>query len=340
MTSTIRSKPGLRVLQLFKNAKITGLGKYLPEKVLTNADLEKMVETTDEWITQRVGIKERRIAGEGESAATLGVKAAREALAMAGKNPEEIEYILVTTSTPDFTYPSTACIIQKELGCVNAAALDISAACSGFVYGVGLAWPMIKTGMVKNVLLISTEINSKVVDWKDRNTCVLFGDGAGAALFEATDEDRGVLGVHLGGDGRHTDLLRVRNSGTVVCEVPEGAPSICIEMKGNEVFKLAVKGMADATVAVLEKAGLKESDIDLLIPHQANTRIIEAVGKRMDIDESKVFVNIQKFGNTSSATIPIALADAYEQGRIKSGTVIDLVAFGGGLTWGSALIRW
>ena len=327
-------------MQPFKNAKITGLGKALPEKVLTNADLEKMVETTDEWIKQRVGIEERRIAADGETAASLGVKAARNALAMAGKNPEDIDYILVATSTPDYTYPSTACIIQKELGAVHAAALDISAACSGFVYGVGLAWPMIQTGMVKNVLLISSEVNSRVVDWKDRNTCVLFGDGAGAALFEATDENRGVLGVHLGGDGRYTDLLRVRNSGTVVCDVPEGSPRICIEMKGNEVFKLAVKGMADASIAVLAKAGLQESDIDLLIPHQANMRIMDAVAKRLDINEAKVFVNIKKYGNTSSATIPIALADAYEQGRIKAGTVIDLVAFGGGLTWGSALIRW
>jgi 3-oxoacyl-[acyl-carrier-protein] synthase-3 len=324
-----------------KSAVITGLGKAVPEKVLTNADLEKMVETTDEWITQRVGIKERRIAGEGETSASLGVKAAKDALAMAGKAPEEIDYILVTTSTPDFTYPSTACLIQKELGCVNAAALDVSAACSGFVYAVGLAWPMIAAGTVKNVLVISTEVNSRIVDWADRNTCVLFGDGAGAALFEASDDlARGVLGVHLGGDGRYADLLRVRNSGTVACEVPEGAPEVSVEMKGNEVFKLAVKGMADASNVVLEKAGLTQSDIDLLIPHQANTRIIDAVGKRLEIEESKVFVNIQDYGNTTSATIPIAMTEAYEQGRIKSGTVIDLVAFGGGLTWGSALIRW
>jgi 3-oxoacyl-[acyl-carrier-protein] synthase-3 len=322
-------------------AKIAGVGKSLPEKVVTNDDLAKIVETSDEWITQRVGIKERRIAAEGEPSSLYGARAARAALADAGMAATDIDFIIVATSTPDNAYPSTACYIQQELAAGQCAVLDVSAACSGFVYAMSVAWSMISQGVFKNVLVVGTEINSSITNWKDRSTCVLFGDGAGACVLTAHDvAGEGILACDLGGDGNHTGILKVQNSGSRPHTFEDGSKGRYITMDGGDVFKLAVRGMVDSAVRALEKAGLKKEDISLLIPHQANMRIIDAVGKRLGLGEDKVFVNIQKYGNTSAATIPIALCEAQEQGRVKKGDVVVLDAFGGGLTWGSVALRW
>ena len=319
-------------------AKITGVGKALPEKRLTNADLEKMVETSDEWITQRVGIKERRIASPGEYTSTFAIRAAADALKMSGLTADQIDMILVATSTPDTVYPSVACLVQKAIGAVNAGCLDISAACTGFVYGASLAWGMIKSGVMKNVLVIGAEVNTSVVNWKDRDTCILFGDGAGAAVFSAHNSDTdGVLAIKLGGDGGYEELLYLPNSG---CKPFPNEAGRYIRMLGNEVFKQAVRNMADCAVAVLELAGLTAADVSLLIPHQANIRIIDAVAKRLDIPAEKVFVNIADYGNTSAATIPIALCEAVEKGRLNKGDVLVMDAFGAGFTWGAIAIRW
>lgn len=323
-------------------ARITGVGKALPEKRLTNADLEKMVDTSDEWIVKRVGIRERRIAADGELTSHLAARAAADALKMSGLTADQIDFILVGTSTPDTVYPSVACLVQQAIGAVHAGVLDVSAACTGFVYGASLAWGMIKSGLMKNVLVIGAEVNSSIVNWKDRDTCILFGDGAGAAVFSAHHSDTdGILAMKLGGDGQFGDLLEVPNSGCKVYLDAEGAKAgRYIRMQGNEVFKQAVRNMAECAVCVLDRAGLTPHEVSLLIPHQANTRIIEAVAKRLDLPEEKVFVNIADYGNTSAATIPIALCEALEQGRINKGDVVVLDAFGAGLTWGAMAIRW
>ena len=319
-------------------AKITGVGKALPEKRLTNADLEKMVETNDAWITQRVGIRERRIAAPGEYTSDLAIRAAADALKMSGLTPDQIDLILVATSTPDMIYPSVACMVQKAIGAIHAGVLDISAACTGFVYGASLAWGMIKSGSMKNVLVIGAEVNSSILNWKDRDTCILFGDGAGAVIFSAHHSDTdGVLSAKLGGDGNFTDLLEIANSG---CRPNPAVPGRYITMQGNEIFKQAVRNMYECAVCVLDRAGLTSKDVSLLIAHQANTRIIEAVAKRLSLPPEKVFVNIADYGNTSAATIPIAICEALEQGRIQKGDVIVLDAFGAGLTWGALVIRW
>lgn len=319
-------------------ARISGVGKALPEKRLTNADLEKMVETSDEWITKRVGIKERRIAAEGEWTSHLASRAAQDALKMSGLSADQIDLILVATSTPDTIYPSVACLVQKAIGAPRAGVLDISAACTGFVYGAGLAWGMIKSGLMKNVLVVAAEVNTSVVNWKDRDTCILFGDGAGAAVFSAhAANNDGVLAVKLGGDGNLDTLLTLPNSG---CRFYKDAPGRFVTMQGNEVFKQAVRNMNDCALAVLEEAHLTPKDVSLLIAHQANIRIIDAVAKRLELPDEKVFVNIEKYGNTSAATIPIALCEALEQGRIKKGDVLIFDAFGAGLTWGAMAVRW
>ncbi len=319
-------------------AKITGVGKALPEKRLTNADLEKMVETSDAWIRQRVGIRERRIAAPGEYTSDLASRAAAAALAQAGLTADQIDLILVATSTPDTIYPSVACLVQKALGAVHAGVLDISAACTGFIYGSNLAWGMIRSGLMKHVLVIGAEVNSAIVNWKDRDTCILFGDGAGAAVFSAHHADtEGVLSAKLGGDGNLTDLLELANSGI---RPNPNVPGRFITMQGNEVFKQAVRNMSECAVCALDRAGLTPQDVSLLIAHQANTRIIEAVAKRLDLPSEKVFVNIADYGNTSAATIPIALCEALEQGRVKKDDVLVLVAFGAGLTWGALTLRW
>ena len=323
-------------------AKISGVGKALPEKRLTNAELEKMVETSDAWICQRVGIKERRIAAPGEYTSHLASRAATEALKMSGLTSDQIDMILVGTSTPDTIYPSVACLVQKEIGAIHAGVLDISAACAGFVYGASLAWGMIKAGLMKHVLVIGAEVNSSIVNWKDRDTCILFGDGAGAAIFSAHHSDTdGVLAMKLGGDGNYDTLLELQNSGCRDFKDADGNKTgRWITMQGNEVFKQAVRNMSECAVCVLDRAGLTSKEVSLFIPHQANTRIIEAVAKRLDVPSEKVFVNIANYGNTSAATIPIALCEAIEQGRLNKGDVLVIDAFGAGLTWGAMAIRW
>jgi len=324
-------------------ARITGTGSCLPEKVLSNADLEKMVDTTDEWITVRTGIKERRIAAENEHTSTLATEASRRALEMAGVAPEDVDMIILGTVTPDFPFPATACIVQHELGAKNAVAFDISAACSGFIYGLSIAEKYIRCNAAKRVLVIGAEVFSRIIDWSDRNTCIIFGDGAGAALVEATDQDNGILSTHMFTDGEYWETLYspgcgVRNPASNPKTIEEKL--YYMKMDGNEVYKHAVRSMYEAAKVALESNQLTTSDISLLITHQANIRIIEGLGKRMKMPTDKVFVNIDKVGNTSAASIPIALDEVNRNGLIKQGDTLLLDAFGGGYTYGSALIRW
>lgn len=324
-------------------AKITGTGSAVPEKILTNFDLEKMVETTDEWITTRTGIKERRIAGEGEHASTFATLAAERAMEMAGVKADEIDLIVLGTITADFPFPATACIVQNNLKAVNAAALDVSAACSGFVYGLSIADRFIKAGTAKKVLVIGAEVLSRIIDWTDRNTCLLFGDGAGAVVVEARENsDNGILSTHIHSDGSYWELLYQPGCGSRNPAVQQTLDSklIYLQMQGNEVFKLAVRAMEDVAREALAANGMSVSDIDIFIPHQANRRIIDAIGKRLGLGNNRVFVNLERYGNTSAASIPIALDEAYRSSRIKDGDIVLFDAFGGGLTWGSALVRW
>ena len=320
-----------------RGAKIAGVGKALPEKRLTNFDLEKIVNTNDEWITQRVGIKERRIAAEDEYSSTFSIKAAQDALKAANLPASEIDLILVATSTPDTIFPNTACIVQRAIGATKAGVLDIYCACSGFIYGSSIAWSMIVSGAMNHVLVIGVEINSRILNWKDRGSCILFGDGAGAAVFSPCAAGDGLLTFKIGGDGNYGDLLKLVNSGCVKHPEYDGT---YITMQGNEVFKQAVRTMNECALQVLEDAGLAPSDVSLLIPHQANIRIIDAVAKRLELPPEKVFVNIEKYGNTTAGTIPIALCEALEENRIKKGDIILMDAFGAGLTWGALLMRW
>jgi len=324
-------------------AVITGTGSFTPEKVLTNADLEKMVETTDEWITTRSGIKERRIADKETAASDLSFEATKKAMAEAKIKPEELDLILIGTVTPDYLLPSTACILQDRLGAKNAAVMDIVAACSGFLYGLSVAQAFIYSGKYKTILVIGVEVLSKITNWNDRNTCVLFGDGAGAAIVQRTQENnKGILATYLCGDGSLANLLHIPVGGTRTPLTKENIDKgdQYIKMEGSEVFKSAVRSMDDAATRALKEANISAEQIDLLIPHQANIRIIEATAKRLKLPMEKVFVNIDKYGNTSAASIPIALDEARKSGRIKPGDITLLVAFGGGVIWGSAVIRW
>lgn len=324
-------------------ARITGTGSAVPDKVLTNHDLETLVDTNDEWITTRTGIKERRIAVEGEYTSTFATLAARRALEMAGISAKDLDLIILGTVTPDFPFPATACIVQHELGASNAAAFDLSAACSGFIYGLNMAEAYIKSGQARKVLVMGAEVLTRIVDFSDRNTCILFGDGSGAVVLEADSGERGILSSHIFTNGSHWGLLYQPGAGS---RNPASAPHTLDErlyylrMEGNEVFKHAVRAMGDAAVTALEHNAMTADDLTLLIPHQANRRIIEATGKRIGLPEEKVFVNLHKYGNTSSASIPIALDEANRQGRLKEGDVVLLDAFGGGFTYGSALIKW
>jgi 3-oxoacyl-[acyl-carrier-protein] synthase-3 len=310
---------------------------------LTNTDLEGMVETNDEWITTRTGIKERRIAAEGEYTSTFAAEASRRALAMAGVAAEELDMIILGTVTPDFPFPATSCIVQHEIGAVNATVFDISAACSGFIYGLSIADKYIRTGAAKKVLVIGAEVLSRVVDWTDRNTCILFGDGSGAAVLEACESDCGILSTHLFSNGSFWNTLYLPGCGS---RNPASNPRTLderlffLKMDGNDVFKHAVRAMEEAACSALEANGMSEADISLFIPHQANRRIVDATGKRLHIDPDKVFINLHKYGNTSAASIPIALDEAHREGRIKQGDIVLLDAFGGGFTYGSALLRW
>ncbi|HSU79082.1 MAG TPA: beta-ketoacyl-ACP synthase III [Candidatus Angelobacter sp.] len=305
---------------------VLGMGKYVPEKVLTNQDLEKMVETSDEWIRTRTGIQERRIADEHTNTSDMAYEAAKEALEKAELTAADIDLILVATVTPDYGFPSVASLIQDKLKATNAAAMDLSAACAGFIYGVVTAKQFIENKVYKNVLVVGVEKLSKITNWEDRNTAVLFGDAAGAAIIGTVSEGKGILSFELGSDGSKAKEL-----------FQDGSH---IYMNGREVFKFAVRQMGESAVNVVEKAGLTKEDIDYLIPHQANIRIMEASRQRLDLPDEKMIKTVHKYGNTSSSSIPLALCDALEEGKIKENDLLVLVGFGGGLTWGALTLRW
>ncbi|MDD2273441.1 MAG: ketoacyl-ACP synthase III [Desulfuromonadaceae bacterium] len=325
------------------NVRIAGTGSALPGKILTNTELEQLVDTSDEWITTRTGIKERRIAVEGEYTSTFAAEAGRRAMEMAGVHPEEIDLIILGTVTPDFPFPSTACIVQDLLGATNATAFDLSAACSGFIFGLSIAEKYIRSGAARKILVIGAEVLSRIVDWQDRNTCVLFGDGAGAVVLEASDGDHSLLSTHTFSNGSYWNLLYQpgsgsRNPATNSRTIDERL--IYLKMEGNDVFKHAVRSMEEAAVKALDANGLSASDLTLMIPHQANRRIIDATAKRLGLGADRLFTNLEKYGNTSSASIPIALDEANRQGLLKPDNKLLVVAFGGGFTYGSALINW
>jgi 3-oxoacyl-[acyl-carrier-protein] synthase-3 len=321
---------------------ILGLGIYVPEKILTNKDLEKMVDTSDEWIVERTGIRERRVVDPAMATSDLATRAAEKALAEAKVSPDEIDLIIVATATPDMFFPSTACLVQANLKAANAAAFDLAAGCSGFMYGMNTGAQFIKTGLYKKVLVVGAETLTRIMDYTDRNTCVLFGDGAGAVVLGACQPGCGIIGFHLGADGTGGDLLKLPAGGS---RLPASAETVAnrqhyVYMNGNEVFKFAVKVMGESAFKALENAGVTPADVDILIPHQANIRIIQSAAKRLKLPMEKVIVNIDRYGNTSSASIPIALREAIDDGRIKDGDVIVAVGFGAGLTWASCVIKW
>ncbi|MEO5360161.1 MAG: ketoacyl-ACP synthase III [Nitrospirota bacterium] len=323
-------------------AKIISTGSYVPSRRLTNGELEQMVDTSDKWIMERTGIRERRIAAEGENTSDLAYEAAVLALSRAGISASSIDIIIVATITGDMPIPATACFLQNRLNAAQAAAFDINAACSGFLFGLSTANAYIKSGMYKRILLVGAEALSRFTDWEDRNTCVLFGDGAGAVILEAADGPSGILSVDIHSDGSYWELLNLPGGGSKYPPSEEAAANRLhyIKMKGNETFKVAVRTLEKLVIDALEKNGLKSSDIALLVPHQANLRIISATATRLGISMDKVMVNLDRCGNTSAASIPIALDEAAASGRIKENDTIILEAFGGGLTWASAVIRW
>jgi len=322
-------------------ACIAGTGSYAPARVLTNADLERMVATTDEWIQERTGIRERHIAATGEACSDLAVQAGKRALTAAGLAATDLDMILVATCTGDYPLPATACLVQHQLGATKAAACDLSAACCGFVYALSVADAYVKNGM-RHVLVIGSEVMSAITDWSDRNTCVLFGDGAGAVVVSASDGERGILSTHLRSDGALCELIMVPGGGS---RTPPSEKVIAerqqyIKMKGNETFKVAVRTLEDIARATLSANHLRVEDLDLYVPHQANVRILKAVIERLGLPIEKVLLNLDRYGNTSAASIPIALDEAVREGRIKDGSLVMLGAFGAGLTWASAMIRW
>jgi 3-oxoacyl-[acyl-carrier-protein] synthase-3 len=329
-------------LKHVRGARIAGTGSYVPPRVLTNQDLERIVETSDEWIVSRTGIKERHLVEKGVASSDLAAEAARKALAEAGVSPEEVQLQIVGTVTPDRIFPSASCSLQEKLGTANAAAFDLSAACSGFIYGLSVASGLIGIGAMDRILVVGVETLSKLTDWEDRNTCVLFGDGAGAAVMTPCDPGTGVLATSLGSDGSLGCLLELPAGGSLNPATQETVDKRMhfIRMKGNDVFKNAVRAMESVTRDALEKAGVRPEELALLIPHQANLRIIEATAKRLGVSMDRVFVNVHKYGNTSAASVPLALDEARKEGRIKDGDLIGLVAFGAGFTWGAAVIRW
>jgi 3-oxoacyl-[acyl-carrier-protein] synthase III len=307
------------------NAGIIGIGRYLPEKIVTNADLEKIMDTSDEWIRTRTGIEERRIADDNTSTSDMGFAAAQKAIEDAGITPEDIDLILVATVTPDQPFPSVACMLQERLGAKKAAAMDVSAACAGFMYGIVTGKQFVESGVYKHVLVVGVEKLSKITDWNDRNTAVLFGDGAGAVIVGEVSEGRGILSFELGADG--TGAKHLYQDEYII-------------MNGREVFKFAVRQMGESCINVLEKAGLTKEDVDFLIPHQANIRIMEASRQRLELPIEKMSKTVHKYGNTSAASIPISIVEEIEAGKIKDDDLIVMVGFGGGLTWGAIAIRW
>ena len=322
-------------------SKIVGLGMYAPPKKLSNHDLEKMVETSDSWIVERTGIRFRRISDPGTNNSDLALAASRKALADAGVRPEDLDLILIGTCSPDMVIPSTACFLQMKLGASNAFAMDVIAACSGFLYGLSVADAFIRSGRAKKALVVGSEVLSPLLDYTDRSTCILFGDGAGAAVLTECPEGDGILSCHMQSDGNLWELIQIPGPGTVNPLTPDmiSQKLHCLRMTGNETFKHAVTKMGDVAMKVLADAGYGVDDLALVVPHQANLRIISAVGKRLGVTAEKVFVNVDKYGNTSAASIPLALAEAKAQNRIASGDLVLLVAFGSGLTWGAVLMR-
>lgn len=311
-------------------SKVVGTGSYVPPKVLTNHDLERMVDTSDEWITSRTGIKERRIV-DRETPSDLATKAALKALKRSGLKAGDLDLIIVATVTPDMTFPSTACFVQEKIGASKAFAFDISAACSGFIYAIDVGDRYIRSGGVRSVLVIGVDIFSRILNWSDRTTCILFGDGAGAVIMTRSEGDRGILSTHLHSDGSYWRMLYAPLNGY-------GGPGV--KMHGNETFRVAVKMMEQVSLEALKYNDLTVEDVDLFIPHQANARIIRTTAQRLSIPMEKVYINIDRYGNTSAASIPIAIDEAFEEGRIKAGDIVLLTAFGGGFTWASSLIRW
>ncbi|CUH95607.1 3-oxoacyl-[acyl-carrier-protein] synthase 3 [Propionispora sp. 2/2-37] len=321
---------------------IIGIGTYVPDRILTNHDLENMVDTSDNWIVERTGIKKRHIVEPEVATSDLAVYAAQKALVNAHVSADELDLIIVATATPDMFFPSVACLVQDRLQAVNAAAFDLAAGCTGFVYGVATGSQFIKSGLYKKVLVIGAETLSKIVDWTDRNTCVLFGDGAGAVVLSEVRSGYGILGIDLGADGSGGDHLKVPAGGS---RIPATEQTVAgrlhyLSMNGNEVFKFAIKVMGEAAVKALDNAGMDYHSIDCLIPHQANIRIIQSAAKRLKLPMDKVMVNVDKYGNTSAASIPLALEEALEKGRIQHNDIVVLVGFGAGLTWGSCVIKW
>ncbi|WP_168122318.1 beta-ketoacyl-ACP synthase III [Paenibacillus sp. HB172176] len=321
---------------------IIGTGKYVPERILTNQELEQMVETNDEWIVTRTGIKERRMAAAAEATSDLAFEASKKAIEAAGLTAKDIDLIIVATITPDMFFPSTACLLQDKLGAPQAAAFDLSAACSGFIYGLATATSMISTGLYKHVLVVGAETLSRITDYTDRNTCILFGDGAGAVVLGHVEEGRGFKSFELGADGSGGELLKVGGGGS---RMPASAESLSekqhfIHMAGNDVFKFAVRIMGSAAEEALAKAGISKEEIDLLVPHQANIRIIQSAMNRLRLSEDKAMINLHRYGNMSAASIPVALAEAVEQDRVKKGDCLVFVGFGGGLTWGASVLIW
>ena len=322
-------------------AGIIGMGHSYPDGILTNADLDKLVDTNDEWITTRTGIKQRHKAAPDEYTSQFGVKAALQAIERSGLKPEDIDVIVCATTTPDQILPSTGALIQAKIGAVNAAGMDVFAACSGFLYGITMVESMIRTGAIKYALVIGAEVLTKYVDYTDRTTCVIFGDGAGAAVLGPVTGGKGILATKIKSDGRYEAQLYSPGGGTTLGTTHETIDNRdhFFKMKGNELFKVAVRSMADISAEMIEKAGLTIDDIDLVIPHQANQRITDAVASRLGVPDEKVYSNIAEHGNTSSASIPIAMDECIEAGRIKEGTIVLLTAFGGGVTWGGTVIR-
>jgi 3-oxoacyl-[acyl-carrier-protein] synthase-3 len=319
-------------------ARIVGVGKYLPARVLTNADLERMVETSNEWIVDRTGIRERRLAAEGETTATMGAAAARMALETAGLRGDQIDLVICATLTPDGMFPASASLIQDAIGAGKAGAFDINAACTGFLAALAVGAQFIETGVCERVLVVGAEVLSRIIDWSDRSTCVLFGDGAGAVVLER-GESGGVGSFVLKSDGSGANLLYARGPASSPLSLRE-SEGFCIVMDGREVFKFAVRAMEDVARQAIAAAGLTLEDIDYFLPHQANQRIIAAVGRSMGLAPERVISNVERYGNTSSASIPVALCEAWEEGRFKAGDRIVLVAFGGGLAWGASVVEW
>jgi 3-oxoacyl-[acyl-carrier-protein] synthase-3 len=323
-------------------AYISGVGAHAPKRILTNADLVKIVETSDEWIVQRSGIRERHVAEDGEASSDLALPAAQQALEAANLGPEDVDFIVVATTTPDHFFPTTANVLQHRLGCRRAGSVDLLAACAGSVYSLTVGSQFIQTGKYRRVLCIGTETLSKITDFTDRGTCVLLADAAGAAVLQATEEDRGIIDADLYSDGQYAELLHMPAGGSRAPATHEtiDARGHYAKMKGSEVFKVAVRMFEDSTVRLLTRHGLTAKDVDLFIPHQANLRIIEAASKRVGLPMGRVFVNIDRYGNTGAASVYVAMAEAVAAGRLRRGNLVLLAAFGGGFTWGAALMKW